>query len=136
MAVVGTVLINGVASYGRDSFVSEIKNALTDDFMENLQAVSSKGSGEEIKSFISAYYGTLGISLARNFYILNGDGAYITGSNEELGRALDITPNIVEAMAGGIGDKVSVNADFADYARYFETEGKEYIIYFKDNLII
>ncbi|MBE6871385.1 MAG: cell wall metabolism sensor histidine kinase WalK [Ruminococcaceae bacterium] len=134
MAVVGTVLINGVASYGRGSFVSEIEKALTDDFMENLAEVAAEGKGEEIKSFISAYYGSLGISLERNFYILKIDGSYVTGSNEELGRALDITPNIVEAMAGSIGNEVSVYADFADYARAFQAGENEYIIYFKDTL--
>lgn len=134
MAVVGTVLINGVASYGRGSFISEIEKALTDDFMENLAEVAAEGKGEEIKSFISAYYGSLGISLERNFYILKTDGSYVTGSNEELGRALDITPNIVEAMAGSIGNEVSVYADFADYARAFQAGENEYIIYFKDTL--
>lgn len=134
MAVVGTVLINGVASYGRGSFVSEIEKALTDDFMENLAEVAAEGKGEEIKSFISAYYGSLGISLERNFYILKIDGSYVTGSNEELGRALDITPNIVEAMAGSIGNEVSVYADFADYARAFQVGENKYIIYFKDTL--
>nr|MBQ4319020.1 hypothetical protein [Clostridia bacterium] len=61
--------------------LSELKSVMTGDDYPLIQ-----------KDILDAYGTTLGIDVYRNFYILDMDGSFLAGSDEELGQRLEKTP--------------------------------------------
>lgn len=104
------------------SLVKELRAAMTDD---NFSAKQNE--------ILRAYSGALGISKYRNYYILDMSGKMLEGSDTELGATLEITPNIVTALAGGVGSAKDYGTSYIDYAVYLENGGKRCIVYVKDS---
>ncbi len=134
MVVVGTFLISSVTSYHINDFKQQMETVFKTDFIRSLSDKAAREDGvAQMKEVLTAYSGSMGIDAYRNFYILDGDtGEYLEGSNDVLGRSLEKTPNIIAAVAGGVGDKVSFIDSYMDVA--VPVEGKSrYIIYIKDS---
>lgn len=131
MAVVGTFLINSVTSFYINEFSNQISLVFTTDFIQTLDKnASSDTPVESIHEVLSAYSSAIGIDSYRNFYILDKkNGEYIAGSNEELGRLITKTPNIISAISGSVGDKTSNIASYMDIAVPISDK---YIVYIKD----
>lgn len=104
MIVVGTLLINRVSSYFLDDFSSQMEEVFTQRFLAELSsACEGEDASERLREMIAAYSGPLGIDTNRDFYILSDNsGEYLTGSNDQLGVNLEITPNIIRALNGEV----------------------------------
>ncbi len=138
MAVVGAFLINGVVSFHLNEFSNRMSSMFSDnlEFVDNLRraAAEENGGGERLGEVLRAYSGSLGIdSTYRNFYILDGKTCdYITGSDDEGGRRLVTTPNLLKALAGQPGYDRTVNSPYIDAAVPFPGGESGYIVYIKD----
>ncbi|MDP4109608.1 MAG: ATP-binding protein [Bacillota bacterium] len=138
MLVVGTFLISSVTSYNIDDFRQQMSSVFKTGFIKALNEKADQPDGaEQIKDVLMAYSGSLGIDSYRsyrNFYILDGKtGDYIDGSNKALGQTLEKTPNILAAVAGKVGDKISFIDSYMDVAVPVRGNSKSYIIYIKDS---
>jgi len=106
------------------SFKTQLENNIAQD-----------ASFESLYESIDAYAGQLGIDSFRNFYVLDGkSGKALSGSNNELARTLEPSPNIIAAMMGRSGNQYDSNSRYMDYA--LPVNGADgtvkYIVYVKD----
>lgn len=136
MAAISAVLIVSSNRFYSSDFQTEMKTALASDsglVSELRSAMTEDNFSAKQNEILRAYSGTLGISKYRNYYILDMSGAMLDGSDTELGKELEITPNIVTALSGGVGDEKEYWTSYIDYAVYLENSGKSCIIYVKDS---
>lgn len=134
MAVVGTFLINSVTSYHIEDFQVQMARVFTPEFIDTLDknAVGEDGA-VRLRDVLSAHTGALGIDANRDFYVLDGEtGAYLTGSDDKKGRALEKTPNIMAALSGRVGDRAAAADAYLDLAVPIKGE-HAYIAYIKDD---
>lgn len=139
MAVVGVVLLHSVFGYYSGEFVSQLDAALAEGtrlHAELTSALESENHAPVQKQMIAAYAASLGIDNYRNYYILDMDGDYLAGSDDESGRTLAKTRNLIAAMKRGDGRRQELGAEHADYAVWLAsgTSGRECIIYIKDTM--
>jgi len=118
MAVVGTFLINSVTSYNIDEFLNQMSAVFTPEFLLSLEDnAAGADAPETLREMLEAYSGPLGLDENRSFYILDPDtGAYLAGSDDAYGAKLTLTPNILSAMNGEVGQKVESLGDYFDVA--------------------
>ena len=84
---------------------------------------------------LKAYMGALGVDGShRNYYILDGEtGAYLTGSNDEEGKRLELTPNLYTALnEKKEGSRSDPTARYMDLAIPIQRGDDSYIIYILD----
>ena len=136
MTIVGAFLINGVVGFFINDFYEQMQQLFSDqEFVEGLRAEAAQDNGaEKLGEMIMAHSGSLGIdTVTRNYYILDGwTGAYLTGSDDELGAELKVTPNILTALAGEEGYQSDRISDYIDVALPIRGGENSYIIYIKD----
>ena len=136
MVVVGTFLINNVASYYIDDFKRQMKTVFSVDFIGTLNdTASDENAANQLSSVIWLFSGSLGINTNRDFYILDyKTGNYLTGSNEVKGRELELTRNIISAMSGEVGEDVSNMDSYMDLAvPVISKDGtNRFIVYIRD----
>ena len=115
MAVVGTFLINSVTSYHIREFRSQMSSVFTSEFILTLeQNADDHGT---LRGMIEAYSASLGIDEYRCFYVLDGrTGAYLSGSDDDYGAKLQLTPNILTAMTGQVGQTTETLGEYFDVA--------------------
>lgn len=133
MSVVGTVLLVSTNNFYKNDFKKSMQTALD----EKGEIVSSLSQAMEKSDYISrqgdilrSYIATLGINEERNYYILDMTGEPLSGS--DMSFDLEITENILSAMSGKTGDKVSILKNYADYALPLSLGENEVIIYIYD----
>jgi len=115
MAVVGTFLINSVTSYHIREFQSQMASVFTSEFILTLE--QNAGDGGALQDMIEAYSAPLGIDEYRCFYVLDGrSGAYLSGSDDDYGAQLQLTPNILSAMNGQVGQYTEKLGEYFDVA--------------------
>ncbi len=137
MIVVGTLLINRVTGFYLDEFRTQMEDIFNEGLLTELENLASVGDApQRIREMVNAYSGPLGLDTNRTFYILSGkDGAFLTGSNEAAGAALEITPNIITALGGEVGVSLSMTNDYMDLAIPISNENDGYILYIRDNKV-
>lgn len=138
MTVVGTFLINSVAVYHLDEFSTRMSSMFTTnvDLVSSLRSAANEPDGADaIGNVLGAYSGTLGVDIYnRNYFVLDGrTGAYLTGSDPETGETLDLTPNILTAISGNVGNARSITASYIDAAVPISGSSGSYIVYIRDN---
>ena len=84
MAVVGTFLINSVSTFYIDSFYTQMQSVFTTDTIRSMQEAAAAPDAEGLKTIIDAHRSRLGIDDYRNYYILDGEGRFVDGSNPNL----------------------------------------------------
>ena len=115
MAVVGTFLINSVTSYHIRSFQSQMASVFTSEFIMTLEQHADDGAA--LQETVEAFSAPLGIDEYRCFYVLDGrDGTYLSGSNDDYGAQLVLTPNILAAMNGQVGQASETLGSYFDVA--------------------
>ena len=115
MAVVGTFLINSVTSYHIREFQSQMSSVFTSEFILTLE--QNAGDGNALRGMIEAYSAPLGIDEYRCFYVLDGrTGAYLSGSDDDYGAQLQLTPNVLAAMNGQGGQQTQTLGEYFDVA--------------------
>ena len=139
MAVVGAFLINSVTGFYLKDFYNQINNTFGSEtsLMWDLQneTEGEENGAEHIKSILDAYAGSLGVDgRNRNYYILDMEGNYLAGSDDEGGPYLDLKPNLLHTMrTGEVSSESSVAADYMDAAIPIQRGDDSYIIYILDN---
>ena len=108
MTIVGTFLASSLTEYNISAFRDEMSKVFTPDFILSMENAAADGGTESLKELINAYSSSLGISGNRVFSIIDGKtGKYIDGSDDEAGAEMALTPNILTAMNGEVGQKIS-----------------------------
>lgn len=138
MSVVGAVLVSSVLVYYNDQFSTCMVQNLEGDsqLRQYLETAMESASAAEYvprqKSILASYSSRLGIDDYRNYYILDGNGEFLDGSDTVGGEMLAETPNLIAAMNGKIGDARTSGGDYADFAIPLEKDGERCIIYIRD----
>jgi len=135
MVVVGTILLNSVFNFYIDDFSEQVGNYLGNDSKLTdsiISALNEEDYVQKTDEILRGYSNFLGIDIYRNYYILDMDGNFLMGSDDESGADLKLTPNIITAMKKGIGSQQILGSDYTDYARYFTDGDTECIVYIKD----
>ena len=115
MAVVGTFLINSVISYHIQEFESQMASVFTSEFILSLE--KNADAPKTLRDTVEAYSAPLGIDEYRRFYVLDGKtGAYLSGSDDRYGETLTLTPNILAAMNGRVGQDNDLLDSYFDVA--------------------
>ena len=134
MAVVGTFLINSVGNFYLEDFQEQVYNVFNSETLSTIEEVSDDANSlEKIERILDTYSSQLGIDVySRNYYILDHDGNFLSGSNGASGSELIRTGNIIAAMAGEVGNSASSQNSYMDYAIPIGEE-PSYIIYIMDD---
>lgn len=136
MAVIGTFLINSVSTFYLDSFYEQVQNVFSPDLIRSLQQAAAESQEEGLQAILAAHKSGLGIDDYRNYYILDGAGSFLAGSNENLVGSLTRTSNIIAAMAGETGVRSSVADSMMDIAIPLDQDGNgtvDFIVYVTDD---
>lgn len=137
MAVVCVFLVNGVQGFYREQFYMQMQSAFSDAEMvsEIRDAAKETNGAEGIRNILAAYSGTLGVNTdTRNFYILSGNTGSCILSSDGKTAQVDITPNILTAIAGQEGYAPNTSAEYMDVALPVSGGENGYILYIKDNM--
>lgn len=135
--LIGTFMTSSIDSFYDSEFKNLMSLVFNEDYTNQLSTnVNSGISANEIFANISVYNSQLGIDSFRNLYLLNGKtGKPISKctTNASLAETLEISPNIITAMSGKIGNKTISGSGYMDYAIPIEKgDNVEYIIYVCD----
>ena len=130
MAVVGTFLINSVSTFYLDNFYEQMQSVFTTDTILSMEEAAAENGADGLLTIIDAHRSRLGIDDYRNYYILDGQGRFLDGSNPNI--TLTRTSNIISAMAGEAGMRSSVSDSMMDVAVPVDMDGNDvvdYIVY-------
>ena len=139
MTVVGAFLMNAVVRYYLDDFNTRMSSMFSaQDLYEDLTIpYDGEANGVEgLQDVLRANMGELGVDgRTRYYFILDGTtGAYLAGSDDQLGQNLDKSPNVLRALATGEPATGSdITADFMDVAIPITRGEVTYIIQIYDN---
>jgi two-component system sensor histidine kinase VicK len=137
MAVVGAFLTTSVSSFYINTFYEQMNDVFGEnnaDFMDSLRDAAVQGDTARMQEMLEASAGSLGIDYrTRNYYILDGNGTYLTGSSEKPAQGLAATSNLVKAMNGTMGDDSDITADCMDVAIPIPEGTPSRIIYILDS---
>jgi len=136
IGVIAAAMLSGIFDFYTENFINIMKKSLGEDLLKELSGLMTSDNYFHMQNRLKSEYGKLGITPDyRDLYILDMNGGYIAGTNDELGRPLIITPNMIAAMNKKTGDKRSFGLDYMDYAVYLSNgaNGLECIVYIKDN---
>ena len=134
MAVVGTFLINSVSTFYLDNFYEQMQSVFTTDTILSMEEAAAENGADGLLTIIDAHRSRLGIDDYRNYYILDGQGRFLDGSNPNI--TLTRTSNIISAMAGEAGMRSSVSDSMMDVPVPVDMDGNDvvdYIVYIADD---
>lgn len=135
MTVVGAILIGNIFSSFEDDFAVEQSSVFNDEFKKELgDALVFEDYPERLKNTLFAYSGRLGIDAHRNYYILDADGNFLSGSvSSEM--HVKKTENLVRAISGESSHLQKLGSSEMDWAEVIVSpDGKKSaIIYIVDD---
>ncbi len=137
MAFSAVVLINSVTNFYQRDFYEQMNSAVGPDSIlrEDLfDSLDGKDTENSLKLTLDSYSGVLGIDDYRNYFVLDSIGNYIFGSDDELGRSLEKTPNLISALNGKEVNERIQDSDYADYTVIIASDDISYIVYIKDSM--
>lgn len=128
--VFGIVMKDQVSNFYLNRFEEEISIAFSDELTTQLlDAENTDVPLEAVKSLLNTYSGRMGINSNRSYHILDiktGNALYNSDNNLY---TIEKTENIISAMSGKTGNKVTNKTSYIDYA--YPTQN--YIIYIRDS---
>ena len=133
--VIGSFLLVNIVNFYNSEFSVMMEQVFTDDFVYQMEQSARAEDGlEQLSKTISTYIGPLGIDTYRFYCILDGQtGAVLVTSDSVRSQNLDISDNIITAMAGRRGNMVNTEKSYMDYSVPLEVNGQTaYILYVKD----
>ncbi len=135
MTVVGTILISNIFEYYKEEFVSQQDEVFTDSLKKELSALlGTKNFEEQMKNALWAHSARIGVDSYRNYYILDKDGNYLSGSTDEENRNITKTHNLLSAISGTSSHEQSAGNKIMDYAVLISSDDGEnsVIVYVSD----
>jgi two-component system sensor histidine kinase VicK len=136
MVVVSAFLIRGVMQFYLGGFYQQMQEVFGNAaFVSDLREAAAGPGGEtRMAEVMSAYSGSLGIDAGvRSFYILSGETGKLLASGDGSKEELELTPNIVTALAGSEGYASDANAAYMDVAIPISSGDHRYVVYVRDN---
>ena len=134
MVVMGTFLINSVGNYYLRDFYDRVTGLFDYNMRVSLsEAAQSEDGDQRLAEMIAAHAGSLGIDSHCNYYILDGEGNYLSGPRAPGSADIAPTPNLLAAMAGKVGITNAVIDSYMDAAYPVDGGEQDYIIYIKDD---
>ena len=137
MTVVGAFLTNSVSRFYVDEFYSQMQTVFSDrEFARDLVTPEEEETdgAQALQQVLQSYMGALGVDARnRNYYILNGTGEFLAGSDPEGGASLNYTPNLTAALNGREGYDGDPTASYMDVAIPVTRGENSYVIYILDN---
>lgn len=120
-----------------DKIEKSFGSVITSDFNKSLDNILKSDKTIEEKSVLidnslNLYKGKLSLSENRKFYVLNEDLSVIY-PKEISSTRISSTPNLLAVISGASYSKNSIFEDYVDFAYYFTSNNKDYIIYLNDN---
>lgn len=135
--LIGTFMTDSTDRYYHNEFKNINSQVFNEGYVDSLCSyLGTEDEAKKIKDSVEAHSGQLGIDSYRNFFLLDGKSGkpikYYT-SNDELSETLEISPNIITAMNGSIGEEVHSEQNFMDYAIPLKSDNEvKYIVYIND----
>lgn len=141
MLVVGVFLMNAVVRFYLNDFNQRMSDMFSSENREFYEDLTSPYEGEEnsvegLEDVLRANMGELGVDgRTRNYFILDATtGAYLAGSDDELGETLNKSRNVLSAIRTGAPASGSdITADYMDVAIPITRGDVTYIIQIYDN---
>ena len=140
MAVVGTILLNGVSSYFANDFRTQMEESFDEhtELWSYLHGAVVRGDGAAaLEITLNAYSGDLGLDANRSAAVLDADGIVLASSDTSsmfsVGETVYLTPNILAVMNGGDGSQQRAGAECFDYCVSIASEEETYLIYVRDS---
>jgi two-component system sensor histidine kinase VicK len=133
MTVIGTFLINGVGNFYISQFYVQMDQTFSQDFIEQLREIPDQtdDAPAQMKELLMAQ-SNLAIDISnRNVYILDENGSVLAASSEA--QNVDMTPNLLKAMSGTVGQDSSITSAYMDLAVPIQAKSGSYIVYILDN---
>lgn len=128
--VFGIVMKEQISNFYLNRFEEEISIAFSDELTNQLlDAENTKTPLNDVKSLLNTYSGRIGINSNRSYHILDiktGESLYNSDNDSY---TIEKTENIITAMSGQTGNKVSDKTTYIDYALPIQN----YIIYIRDS---
>ncbi len=137
MIVVGTFLLQNISAYYHDDFATTLSaQAFTPSVISELDLAARSGDPiGEITQIMNIHSIRMMIDSYRNYYVLSADAARVLSSSDPSSPAsVDITPNLIAAMDGKVGNMIDRSASYMDYAYPINERGEvKYIAYIVDS---
>lgn len=133
--VIGSFTMINVVNFYNKEFTVMMEQVFDDDLIYQLRKTAEIGEDSTgVENTIRTFIGQLGIDTYRFYCILDGKtGAVISTSDEKKSSNMDITDNIITAMAGKTGNNTTANKSYMDYAVPVTVDGAcKYIVYVRD----
>ncbi|MBQ2932023.1 MAG: HAMP domain-containing protein [Clostridia bacterium] len=141
MLFVALYMFGSVVRLYSDDFRNQMDKVMSGDFAQAMtQTLATDLSGDQrtasVNTVISAYSSQLGLSASRQCEVLDAKTAKrLFNFGTDTG-APEKTPNIIQAMSGGVGRRIRSNASYMDYAYFLDGDRNNpdgYIIYVRDS---
>ncbi len=135
MIVVGTFLLQNISVYYHNDFVTTVSTqTFTSSVCEELEAAARQEDAVgAITEIMNVYSVRMMVDSYRNYYILDGKTGEVLSTSGSANK-VEITPNIVMAMAGEVGSQVERTAQYMDYALPIKDgENVKYVAYIIDS---
>ncbi len=140
MAVVGTILLNGVSAYFADDFRTQMEESFDagTELYGYLSSAVERGDGADaLEITLHAYSGYLGLDANRSAAVLDENGTVLAASDASsmfaVGETVYLTPNILSVMNGGDGAVQRAGAECFDFCIRISSEEEAYLIYVRDS---
>jgi len=133
VVVIGSFLTTNVVKFYNDEFYVMMEKVFTGSLVSELENSASQ-SPEAVRDIVGSYTGPLGIDTYRFYAILDGKtGNVIHSSDPSKSSNLEMTDNIISAMAGKNGNISDTKKSYMDYAVPLSVDGSvRYVAYVKD----
>lgn len=136
MTVVGTILISSIFNYYQRDFIKQQSSVFTEEFLLDLENnLVYPDYAERLKNTLWAYSARLGIDSYRNYYILDDDGNFLSGSIARTDADIKKTENLVKAISGTSSYKQKAGNSNMDWAEVLNSpdNSKRVIVYISDD---
>lgn len=137
MSVVGAVLITNVLNFYNNEFSECMRQNFSADsqlyvYLKGaMQEKSADVFAENQQSILNSYSSRLGIDDYRSYYILDSSGN-VLASSDGADTNIAVTPNIISAIGGEVGNAENQSSSFADYALPITNGDASCIVYIRD----
>jgi len=140
MAVVGTILLNGVSAYFAQEFRTQMEESFdqSTELYEYLSGAVVRGDGAAaLEITLNAYSGYLGLDANRSAAVLDENGLVLAASDTSsmfaIGETVYLTPNILSVMNGGSGAEQRAGTECFDFCFRLASDEETYLIYVRDD---
>ena len=134
MTVVGAFLMNGVGNFYISQFYVQMEETFSPEFIRQLQGLAAEDDAPvRMKELLMAQSGLSIDITTRNVYVLDENLEVRDSSVQNAGGTVDVTPNLLTAMNGEVGQESAITNAYMDLAVPIRNGSQGYIVYIIDS---